>query len=285
VPPASRADGDAVLAHRTTGRGPRLVLVHGFTQNARAWGPFADLLAAHHQVVAVDLPGHGGSDGVVASLPEAADLVAAVGAAGGGRDDRIGHEVRADYLGYSLGGRVALHLALSRPASVRRLVVVGATAGIEDPDERARRRRDDDAAADRLERAARDIGCDAALDAFLHRWLSQPLFATLTPVQAELDARLGNTVAGLASSLRTCGTGTQAPLWDRLRDLAMPVLVVAGALDERYAPIARRMAQAIGANAQVALVPGAGHACHLERPAYTARLVESFLGDPHLGDP
>jgi 2-succinyl-6-hydroxy-2,4-cyclohexadiene-1-carboxylate synthase len=256
--------GDAALAARTDGAGPRLVLAHGFTQNARSWGPFLPLLAARHEVVTVDLPGHGGSGRVRADLSGSAELV---GVAGG----------HGDYLGYSLGGRVLLHLALARPDLIRRLVLVGATAGIEDDEARAARRAGDDTLAASLEAAVARDGAQRALDAFLERWLAGPLFATLAPADACVEERRANDALGVAASLRGCGTGTQLPLWERLPSLAMPVLVIAGVLDEKFAALGRRMVRTIGVNATLALVPGAGHACHLERPAATARVVEAFL--------
>lgn len=238
------------------GRGVPLVLVHGFTQNAGCWGALLTDLNHRRPVVAVDLPGHGGSSAIEADLWRTADLLAATTG-------------DADYLGYSLGGRICLHLALAHPARVRRLVLIGATAGIADDRLRAERRQADDALAERL--AAED------LDTFLDRWLAQPLFATLPDDAAGRHARRANTTAGLVASLRTAGTGTQQPLWERLGELAMPVLLVAGALDTRFAATATAMAEAIGGRAEVALVPGAGHACHLERPADVARLVDAFL--------
>ena len=170
-------------------------------------------------------PGHGGSAAVRADLGAAAALL---GATAG----------EATYVGYSMGGRLCLHLALARPDLVERLVLVSTTAGIEDPDDRAARR-----AAD--ERLATSLEHDG-LDAFLHRWVAQPLFATLP--DPGLEDRRRNDVAGLASSLRLAGTGTQEPLWDRLPALTMPVLVVAGALDATFVAAAERMA---------ALIPGA----------------------------
>ena len=111
------------------GSGPPLVLLHGFTQTARLWGRFGDLLAESHTVLALDLPGHAGADSVRADLPGTADLVAdAVSAAIG--DDRC------DLLGYSLGARVALHVALGTDLAMGHLVLIGGTAGMED--ERAR---------------------------------------------------------------------------------------------------------------------------------------------------
>lgn len=234
----------------------RLVLVHGFTQTARCWGPFGADLTEHHDVWAVDAPGHGRSSEVRADLVEGAALL---GAAGG----------PATYVGYSMGGRLTLHLALAQPELVERLVLIGATPGIEDDTERAGRRAADDALADHLE----DIG----VDAFLDEWLAQPLFAGLSPAAAGLGERRRNTVAGLASSLRWAGTGTQEPLWEDLRRLTMPVLLVVGADDTKFLSIAERMADRIGPTATIAAVPAAGHSAHLERPVEAAEAVRAWL--------
>ncbi len=244
------------LHSERSGRGPRLVLAHGFTQNLGCWGAIADDLATDHEVVRVDLPGHGRSGQVEADLPATAGLLGDVGGP-------------ATYLGYSLGGRVALHLALSRPQLVRGLVLIGATAGIDDPAERAARRRADEALADEVERTG--------VDPFLERWLAGPLFATLPPEAAFVDARRQSPATGLAASLRRAGTGTQEPLWDRLAALTMPVLVLAGALDDRFCALGRRLAEAIGATATFAAVPGAGHAAHLEQPSALLALLRPWL--------
>jgi 2-succinyl-6-hydroxy-2,4-cyclohexadiene-1-carboxylate synthase len=181
------------------------------------------------------------------------------------------HGAPADWIGYSMGGRYCLHVALSHPEQVRRLVLVSATGGIDDEHERARRRQGDEALANRVE----EIG----VEAFLQQWLSQPLFATLPPHAAGIEARLDSTASGLASSLRLAGTGTQDPLWDRLGTLAMPVLIVAGELDHKYVQLGRRLVEAIGDNAELAVIDGAGHACHLEQPDRFLALVAPFLAD------
>jgi 2-succinyl-6-hydroxy-2,4-cyclohexadiene-1-carboxylate synthase len=241
---------------------PVVVLVHGFTQTLRSWGPVAARLAGRRQVVRVDLPGHGGSGGVRVGFGEAAGLVGEAGGVG-------------VYVGYSLGGRLCLRLALDRPDLVRGLVLIGASPGIADPAARAERREADEALAERIERHG--------VAAFLERWLAGPLFASLPAEAAGLDDRLTNRPDGLAWALRRLGTGAQEPLWARLPGLRPPALLVAGALDAKFARIAAEMAAAVGPGARVALVPGAGHAVHLERPDAVAALVEELPGDPAGG--
>ncbi|HWE57451.1 MAG TPA: alpha/beta fold hydrolase [Acidimicrobiales bacterium] len=242
------------------GRGPRLALVHGFTQSGRAWGPAGDRLAERFRLLALDAPGHGRSAGIEADLPGGADLMAeAVDRAGG----------PAAWLGYSMGGRFALHVALQHPHLVTRLVLVSATAGIDDATERADRRRADGQLADRIEAEG--------LEPFLRTWLAQPLFASLPPEAAQLESRLDGTAAGLASSLRRAGTGTQEPLWDQLVHLRIPVLVVVGRLDGKYLALAGRLVEAIGTNAELEVVEGAGHACHLEQSDRFSDAVTSWL--------
>ncbi len=238
-------------------RGPaRLVLVHGFTQTLRSWDGMTATLAETFEVVRVDLPGHGGSAAVDLDF---AATAAAIGDAGG----------TATYVGYSMGARLCLRLALDRPDLVPALVLVGASPGLGDDGERAARRASDEALADEIER----IGTAAFLDS----WLAQPMFSTLQPEPVDLEARLANTSTGLATALRRLGTGQQEPVWDRLAELDMPVLAVAGDDDVKFARLARDMADAIGVNAEVVAVAGAGHAAHLERPAGFSRLLAAFL--------
>jgi 2-succinyl-6-hydroxy-2,4-cyclohexadiene-1-carboxylate synthase len=238
------------------GAGPPLVLVHGFTQTGRCWGPEADALAVDHEVVLVDAPGHGGSADVIAGLRTGGRLIADQGG-------------EATYLGYSMGARFCLHIALTNPELVRGLVLLGGTAGIEDPVEREQRRQQDLGTADRLQRDG--------LERFLDDWLAQPLFAGLPPDRAFRSERLQNTVDGLRSSLEQAGTGSQDPAWHKLHRLAMPVLVLAGSEDGKFAALAERMAREIGGNAELALVEGAGHAAHLEQPDRFLAIVQPWL--------
>jgi 2-succinyl-6-hydroxy-2,4-cyclohexadiene-1-carboxylate synthase len=244
------------LATESTGTGPRLVLVHGFTQTGRSWRRVTGALAVDHEVVTVDAPGHGGSSEVDADLWEGGAAIVAAGGAG-------------TYVGYSMGARFALFGTLARPEPVDALVLLGVNPGIEDATERAAR-----AAADAA--LAASVEADG-VNAFLARWLAQPLFASLPADAADIDDRRRNTAAGLASSLRRATVGRQQPVWDRVSAIAVPVLVVAGDRDAKFRAIGERLVAAIGPNATFATVPGAGHAAHLEQPDAFVGLLRGWL--------
>ncbi|MEJ6721317.1 alpha/beta fold hydrolase [Ilumatobacter sp.] len=231
-----------------------MLLAHGFTQTAQSWSPVQHLLRARgfDDIKAIDLPGHGSADDVRADLWGSADHLVAAGG-------------RTTYIGYSMGGRVGLHAALAHPDEVERLVLIGATAGIDNADARAQRRTDDELLADRIG----TIG----VEAFIDEWLQNPLFAGLTPNQALREDRLHNTADGLASSLRLAGTGTQAPLWDRLIEISCPVLLLVGQHDQKFRAIAERMATALP-NAELRAIDDAGHSVHLEQPE---RIVDALV--------
>src|SRR5215216_7038135 len=234
---------------------PDLLLLHGFTQTGRSWEPVRRALAARYRSLAPDLPGHGDFAGRrPASFPACDAYLRAVGGE------------RFTLVGYSMGGRIALHAALSLGQRVERLVLIGASPGIADPRERAERARSDAALADRIEA----IG----LEAFVREWEAQPLIAGMPRGIADVARadRLRNTAPGLAAALRGLGTGVMPPLWDRLAGLAMPVELVVGERDEKFRAIADRMAVALP-RARVRVVGGAGHAVHLEAPDAVAEVV------------
>jgi 2-succinyl-6-hydroxy-2,4-cyclohexadiene-1-carboxylate synthase len=248
--------GPVPLHAERDGSGPRLVLVHGFAQTRNCWGRAAQDLAADHEVVRIDAPGHGRSHAVRADPWDAADLLVEAGG-------------EATYVGYSMGARLVLHAAVAHPEAVRGLVLVGATAGIDDPAARRARVERDEELARRLERDG--------VAAFVDDWLAQPLFAGLPDDARFVHERRTNTAAGLAAGLRLAGTGAQEPLWDRLAGIDAPTLVTAGEDDAKFAAEARRLVDAIGANATVVLVPGAGHSAHLERPDAWLAVVRPWL--------
>ena len=221
------------------------VFVPGFTQTPASWDPVTELLAAPARVLAV---------------PDDRDFVATAAALDVGP---------GDYVGYSMGGRLCLQLALDRPDVVQRLVLVSASPGIAEAVDRDARVEVDEALARSIERDG--------VDAFLERWVAQPLFATLPRDRAGLDERrAGHTVGSLTHQLRVLGQGAQPSNWERLERLAaVPVLLIVGALDTKYVDIAQRMASAIP-DARVEVISDTGHACHLEQPEQVAQLLTSW---------
>lgn len=237
----------------------RLVLLHGFTQGPGSWDAVVSLLDGVVEVVRPTLPGHG---------PDAAAVSTTFEEAAGALAEQVGGPA-ATWVGYSMGGRFALRVALDRPDLVERLVVLGATPGLAGPEARSARMARDETLAAGLERQG--------LERFLTGWLAQPLFRSLPRSAAGWDERLGNTVPGLASVLRRFGTGAQEPLWDRISSLPMPVVVTAGEHDTAFVAAALRMAALLGPTSDLSIVPGAGHAAHLERPDAFAALLNRYL--------
>ena len=231
--PASPSSGSAPLP---------LVLLHGFTQTGASWAPIVAELGSRAPIIVPDAPGHGGSSQVRADLWRTADLLV----------QTVGRP--ALWVGYSMGGRMALHVALAHPDQVEGLVLISTTAGIDAPEEREARRAADDGLAARIH--------TEGTEAFLDFWLAQPLFSTLPPESAGREARLAN------------------------RERSLPVLLIAGALDRKYSDQAARMASAIGPTARVVIVNGAGHACHLEHPEVVAAAISAMadeIGPPSSG--
>lgn len=250
------------------GRGPALLLLHGFTGSAATWTPHLDAWRGF-TTVAVDLLGHGASDSP--ADPQRyrmerclEDLVALL--------DRLDVR-RTAVLGYSMGGRVALRLALQAPERLWALVLESASPGIEDASEREARRRNDAALAERIERAG--------LETFVAYWETLPLFDTQACLpsavrEALRRQRLGNDPQGLANSLRGMGAGQQEPVLGRLGEVRLPVQLITGGLDDKYCTLALRMAAALP-RACLEIMPAAGHAVHLERPDAFAGITGRFL--------
>lgn len=254
---------------RARGSGVPLLLLHGFTGRGSGWGRHAAAFAKTFRVIVVDLPGHGRTetptDPARASVERTADDLAVI-------LRRDGH-APAHVLGYSLGARIALRLAVAHPTTLRRLVLESPSAGPAAESERLARRAADEARAVRLERDG--------IEVFVDEWEREPVFAShaaLPPARAAgtRAERLRNRPDGLAASLRGAGQGAMEPLHDRLATVQAPTLVIAGALD----PAGRARAEGIAAGipgARLEVVTSAGHTPHLETPATFRSLALSFL--------
>src|SRR3954452_17294100 len=241
---------------------PALVLLHGFTQTRQSWRRTVQALRGRYRALVPDLPGHGQAAERTPSFDACTAYVRALA------------PERFTLGGYSMGGRVALHAALQLGPQIDRLILVGASPGLADQHEREERRRADDELAERIER----IG----LEAFAEEWGAQSLFAGQPPlVAAAAHAdRLRNSAHGLAAALRGLGTGVMEPMWDRLPQLSVPTTLVVGERDAKFNAIAERMLERLP-DARLVIVPGAGHAAHLENPEAVAAVV----GDYQSGSP
>jgi len=236
-----------------------VVLLHGFGGTHRAWDAVAKAFdRERYRPLALDIPGHG-------ELADARQPISF--------DDCVQHVLesapeRFALCGYSMGGRIALHVALAAPDRIAALGLVACGAGIEDDEERATRRAADGELADELE--AGDY------EGFIERWRGQPLFEADPPQVGELaraDQRRNDPLA-MAAVLRGLGTGEMEPLWARLAEIEAPTMVIAGQRDAKFIAYGRRMAELI-ADARLLIIPG-GHGLPLENPIALAAAIEAL---------
>lgn len=254
-----------------SGAGDPVVLLHGFTGSSTNWRSVADRLSEEYRILAIDQIGHGRSSAPAETEPYtmpqvAADLgtlLALIGA------------LPAHWLGYSMGGRLALYIAVNHPSWVRSLILESASPGLKGAAERAARRREDEALADRIEANG--------IETFVAGWEKLPLFDSQAQLPADIRAslrstRLANSARGLANSLRGMGTGAQPSLWERLSQIDRPTLLISGELDTKFMVINQQMAAAIP-DATQRIITGSGHAVHLERSDEYSKSVLDFLRD------
>lgn len=253
--------------------GPRdrapVVFLHGFLGTAADWTEVMAALAGSCACWALDLPGHG------ASLGRPAADYAMAGAARAVLATLDSHRIdRATLVGYSMGGRLALQLAIQAPDRWNGVVLESCSPGLADERERAGRRAIDEDWAVRLE--------EEPLPAVLRAWYRQPLFASLQRDPERLDrllaARAGAAPRELACALRGLSAGAQPSWWDALPHVRPPLLLIAGAEDARYLEITARM-QGLCPSARRVIVAHAGHNTHLEAPAAFSRELKPFLAD------
>lgn len=258
---------DVRLNYFVAGEGPPVTLLHGFTQSGRSWRELISHMPDGWRWIVPDLRGHGDTvmkAGATCSMDACTDDLVA-----------LWEELdlsRTHLVGYSMGGRLALHVAARRPERLMSLLTIGAHAGLDD-DARAGRIQGDDALAARIEKDG--------MESFVEYWSALPLFAGLERrgegyVAQLRTERLQNRVGGLACSLRGMGAGVMEPVWDDLARVNVPCTFVAGQLDHGYVASARRLAASVP-HGQVHLVLRAGHAAHQERPDAFARILAAHL--------
>ena len=252
-----------------SGEGPAIVALHGFTGNLSTWGPFIKAAQREYKVVAVDVLGHGASDAPndprrYSMDKTVEDLVRVL--------DHFGIE-HTWWLGYSMGGRIALSAAVALTQRTAGLMVESGSPGLATAKERDVRVKADEALAKRIE--------GEGIEAFVDYWESLPMWASqkrLSQKQRESlrTQRLKNSPVGLANSLRGMGTGAQPSLHNRLGEIRVPALFVAGRDDAKFASIAFDMHRA-APGSRLSIVREAGHAVHLEQPEVFNQTVVEFL--------
>ena len=235
-----------------------LVLLHGFTNTGASWDGVVAALPAGYKPVAPDIRGHGAA---AARRPVSLDAVLG--------DIDVLSPGPFELAGYSMGGRIALQAALSPLLAerIRQLTLIGASPGLAGASERAQRRAADERLADEAE--------ELDVYDFARGWARTSVLAGLAPYAAQtaaLDRLRHPSTAGLAEALRGLGTGALPPLWERLGELAIPVVLVVGERDAKFMAIADQMAARL-TRPRVVVVPGAGHAVHLEAPADVAAAI------------
>jgi 2-succinyl-6-hydroxy-2,4-cyclohexadiene-1-carboxylate synthase len=258
---------DVRLSYFVAGDGVPVTLLHGFTQSGRSWRELIAKMPPGFRWIVPDLRGHGETQtrrGAPCSMDACTEDLVELW-------DQLGVE-KTHLVGYSMGGRLAVHVAATRPDRLLSLVTIGAHAGLED-DAREGRRRGDEVLAERIEKDG--------IESFVEYWGSLPMFAGIERRGPQYVAqvhgeRLQNHVAGLACSLRGMGAGVMEPVWDRLAQVTLPCTFVAGQLDHGYVASARRLATT-APSGRVEIVPRAGHAVHQERPDAFARVLAAHL--------
>ena len=275
---------DALKGHSLNveryGSGARsIIAIHGFMGSAATWNSFIEAAGNEYSIICPELPGHGKSDSP--EDPKLYDMKHTVQAMAE-IADRM-NVSKAHWLGYSLGGRIAIAMAVSLKGRALSLTVESASAGIESLQERKERVVSDEALADKMEKGS--------IQEFVNYWESQPVFGSQArlprEIQEKLHAeRLDNNVRGLANSLRGIGLGAQPPLHKKLSELDFPCLFVAGEEDIKFSNLASRMQNSMP-RSQLFLCPKSGHNVHVEQPEMFNRAVMRFLmmSDCFQGNP
>lgn len=243
-----------------------IVFFHGFTGSMETWGDMASALAVHYRIITIDLPGHGKTSGAdnVNMKQFADDFVQLMEAE---------HIAQAIFFGYSMGGRTALSFTRYYPEKVSQLILESASPGLADQAERQKRIQADEQLAAKIEREG--------ILAFVNFWENIPLFASQKQLESTAQAkirseRLAQREAGLAGSLRHMGTGAQEPWWHELKEINIPVLLVTGALDEKFVGINEQMKEAMQ-KAEHISIDKAGHAVHIEKVEAFLQVLTQFL--------
>lgn len=245
-----------------------LVFLHGFTGSSKSW---LDVLAhfPSYNHISIDILGHGKTESPEeSSRYEMKNVIKDI--------MTILDKLNVDHInmiGYSMGGRLALSIAASYPERIKRLILESSSPGLDDPEQRANRKKTD-------VQLAADITRHGIVE-FVNKWENISLFQSQKRLPTEKQERirqqrLKNSPVGLANSLIGMGTGTQPSLWGELSQLSIPVLLLCGEWDEKFCDIAIKMNNLLQ-NSVIKQISLSGHAIHVEQPQFFGKIVNEFL--------
>jgi 2-succinyl-6-hydroxy-2,4-cyclohexadiene-1-carboxylate synthase len=253
------------------GDGFPLVLLHGFTGDSTTWKPFFSQWSKRYKLIAIDIIGHGKTDSP--QVFERYDILS------------VTHDIKqilehleiekAHFLGYSMGGRLALSFAIQYPSIIHKLVLESSSPGLVTEQERENRRIQDH----KLALFIRENG----IEEFVEYWENIPLFSTQKNLSIHIqkaikEQRLQNSVTGLCNSLIGMGTGAQPSWWQHLSKIEADTLLLTGTLDQKFGLIAEKMKKEMN-HVEWVKIKDCGHAIHVEQPEKFGTIVNRFLSN------
>jgi 2-succinyl-6-hydroxy-2,4-cyclohexadiene-1-carboxylate synthase len=242
------------------------LFLHGFMGSSDDFAPLLTQLSKHFHCVCVDLPGHGqtaSSDENISSIARRlVDLLESLPI------DRLCY-----LFGYSLGGRIALYLALHYPQYWSKVVLESASVGLATLAAQQERQRQEQAIARKLRQPNLDFA------EFIDHWYQQPVFQGINAqpnFPALIAQRRQNQPLALAQSLENAGLGSQPYLGQLLSNNQIPLLLMVGANDNKFVVINQAMAASCPA-AELLIVPHCSHNIHWQQPQLWSQTLQAWL--------
>ena len=173
-------------------------------------------------------------------------------------------------VGYSMGARLALGLSLEFADRFAGLVFISGSPGLETPAARQKRWIADQRVANRLDAEP--------IEQFLEDWYRQSVFGGVPSevLRAEIHRKQKLERASWPQILRANSVSQQPNYWERLSELKVPTLSIAGERDEKYRAIAKRVEQELHGS-QCRIIPDCGHIVHREQPQALVSAIEEFV--------
>ncbi|WP_017797439.1 2-succinyl-6-hydroxy-2,4-cyclohexadiene-1-carboxylate synthase [Oceanobacillus kimchii] len=256
---------DNELYYEIVGDGEPIVMLHGFTGTRHTWGSLKTFLS-DYQLILFDLPGHGCSKGYSLTSMKACCKQLR-------KQLNKMNIMKFHLVGYSMGGRTAIHFANEFPHMVQSLILESASPGLSSELEQSQRQQNDKNLANYI--------LQNGIEEFVNYWQDIPLFLSQKELSEEKqqqirNERLSHQREGLVHSLHSMGTGAQPSFWNDLEQMIMRVLLVVGEKDSKFVKINNKMREKLP-NAELTVCKNVGHAVHVENPQIFGKIVEEFL--------